>query len=107
MRLYLPSSALAGHASTRRPPPQTKSAGRLPRIDDRCAPGAKYARAAAASDLAAEAIWPQTNDFGKKRSAASDWNQSPLASPWSAASQAPSVIGPLIGAASCVVSTRP
>ena len=76
-------------------------------IESRCRPDAKCSRAACASGIAAEAIWPQTNAFGKARSARSDWNQSPLASPSSAEIHEPSVIGPLIGAASEVVSASP
>src|SRR5436190_20239292 len=50
---------------------------------------------------------PQTNDVGKASWARSDSNQSPLESPWAAESQAFRVIGPVSGAASCVVSIRP
>ena len=50
---------------------------------------------------------PQTNDFGKARSAISDWNQNPLASPLAAESHESIVIGADSGAASDVDSISP
>ena len=108
--LYSSSSAIAGQESASRPPPQVNAVAASPRFESGFRlPEEKDSVAAAASSLAAAAICPQTNDSGNARSARSDWNQNPLASPSAAASHASSVIGPERGpsAASDVVSMSP
>ena len=69
-------------------------------------PEAKYAFAARASGLAAEAYWPQTNGIGASF-ATSDWSQSPLASPSATESHESIAVGPFIGAISDVDSMSP
>ena len=82
------------------PPAQMKSVPGLPRIEPRSPPAEKYASAVGASWIPVAASSPHTNDSGKARSAISDMNQNPLASPFAAESHESIVIGAEIGAAS-------
>jgi hypothetical protein len=81
-RSYWFSLAFAGHASANSPPPQMKRVPGSPRMESlRWSPDEKWRFAVSASARPAAAIWPQTNEVGKAKSASSDWNQNPLASP--------------------------
>ncbi len=85
-RLYSLSLAFAGHALSMRPPAQMNSVAGLPRIESlRCPPADEVALCCAGIGPAMRLrCSPQTNDSGKASLLTSDWNQNPLASPFSA-----------------------